>query len=286
MKKLTFYLLLLAATAVFFTSCNKDETNDAAISLAGDEGYTATDATVTAGATFKVKWTATCSTTNMAFVSITKDGTALAAWDKVEIPSASKSTYIAEATIEVPLNTGAYTYAIVIYDKDNVELASKSIVITVETAPIALTTVTFSAVNDAENPGNAVGAGQSARGSYVDLDGGKIYKFTEATSETYKSTIDVIFDQSAFSDNDGASGHFTGTGTNLKVVTVAYADATSSAALTGLSVTTSDKTATVAEGTVIYFETATNKGLLHVITLTPGDNNSNVVTIEAKIMAK
>jgi hypothetical protein len=282
MKKLTFLAVALVAVAMLFTSCKKDENNSASVSLSAGAGLVTGNTTVTAGAAFKIKWSATSSSTDMKFVSITRDDVAIANWNDKPIDSDFSNTYIDSATLTAPPSGGPFVYAVVVMDKDKNELARTEFTITLA-AP--LTEVTFTAHGDVANPGNVVGAGSSDYGSYVDLDGGVIYKFTDATG-SFQSVIDVIFDQSSLSNNDGTSGHFTGTGTNLKVVTLTYAEATSSAALAGISVTSSDKTAAVSTGTVVYFETASHKGLMHIISLTTVAGNKNTITIEAKMMPK
>jgi len=136
MKKINVLMLgVLVLFAGFFASCKKDAaTNDATISLAGDVGYTATDATVTGGGSFKIKWTAT-SSTDMGFITIAQDNVAYVGWNEKEIASGSKSTYIDEATIKVPASGGPYTYSIIIYGTgtNGTELARKDIVITIGT---------------------------------------------------------------------------------------------------------------------------------------------------------
>jgi hypothetical protein len=183
MKKINLLLcgaLLLGAG--LFSSCTKDDTNDTTISFAGDTGFTAKDATVTAGGTFTVRWTI-ISSTKMGYMSILKDGSAYETWSMKEIPSASNTSYIAQETLVVPTTVGTYTYSFVVYDKDQVELARKSIVITVTAAVGNVTTLTTtlgSATRNTTDPSfYSIGTSQTyaynATGAAANADFGYLY---------------------------------------------------------------------------------------------------------------
>jgi len=178
---------VLILFAGFFASCSKDTTNDATISLAGDTGYTATDATVPANGTFTVKWTAT-SSVDMKYVSITKDDGILASWNYIEIASGSSNTYIDQATISVPASGGPYTYAIIIYDKDKNELTRKSLVITIgSTATLNSYSATLY---------NGLWYTDSGNGAFIDLETGTTYSQTSSSailSSTDQAKVDLLY---------------------------------------------------------------------------------------------
>jgi len=277
MKKLTLIAIALVAMAATFTSCKKDTTNDAAISLAGDTGYTATDATVAPGATFTVKWTATCTTTNMAFVSITKDGAAQIGWTDKEIASSSESTYVDQATLTAPLNVGAYVYAIVIEDKDKAELVSKSITITVSGPVVNLDTYT----------NLKMGGSDSNFGSYLDAETGSVYTLTMLNDPSQgaarKATVDMLFDISNLANKDLAGTLFPG-GTGTKFATSTLTAANFDALINDNSF--SSLTATldnieITVGDVVFFVTGGGKkGYIKVIAMTSATGD---LTIDEKI---
>jgi hypothetical protein len=271
MKKVNvLFLGVLVFFAGFLGSCTKDDTNDGAISLAGDTGYTAGDATVTAGGTFTVKWTAT-STTDMKYVSITKDGDIIAAWNNIEIASSSSNTYINTATLTVPTTVGTYTFAIVIYDKSKVELARKSIVITVSAAAGQIST--YASIN--------LGGSSSNYGSYLDAETGSAYTLDQINaSATVKSSIDIIFDAGKLYNTSTAITSSTGTKFATSTITTAQFDASTDDALFS-ALTASLDNITVSAGTVVFFKTAGGKkGLIKVISLTSA---SGTLTIAEKI---
>lgn len=295
MKKINVSMLaVLVLFAGFFGSCKKDQTNDASISLAGDTGYTATDATLTAGSTFKVKWTAT-STIDMKYVSITKDDAILASWNNIEIPSASSTTYINEATLTVPVSGGPYTYAIIVYDKNNAELARKEIVITVGSAGNALTSYTD----------KILGAQTSSNGSsFLSVDG-TVLQIADAKANSNK--VDFMYyyssgDQSAIvapSDasaatqfnnaNTGVATWSVKNATKLKKLTgVTFENITNSSAIDDVSSTGSTKVSALAVGDVVAFMTASTsakaskKGVFKVTNISAA-TTAGSVTIQVKV---
>lgn len=279
MKK--FNLLFLGALVLFagfFSSCKKDETNDASISLAGDTGYTASDATVTAGDAFKVKWTAT-STIDMSYISITKDDNAITGWDEKEIASASKSTYIGEATINVPLSGGPYTYAIVVFDKNKVELARKEIVITIAAAAAPLTSYTAKLLG---GPSNSVGS------LFVSATG-TILKQTEVTA-TNGPTIDITYGVNSSTPTiisasvRGSQGYTAITGaTETKYIASSLDFATvTSAQVAAIDFASAVTSIAVAQGNTYAFKNAAGKiGLFKVTAIVAG--NSGSCTIDVKV---
>jgi hypothetical protein len=288
MRKLSLGLLTLAMAAVVFTSCKKDENAAPVVSFTNIADSISTIEVTADSYDLTVQVTSEAGLKEVK-ISETKNGTTT---DKETISTFENNADFTKVYKVSGIPTSGMDVTISATDKDDQNTTRKISLKKKETTPTptALTVVTFKAVNQSKNTDNLVGAGGHPDfGSYVDLDGGKIYLSADAKGATYKSTIDVIFDQSSFFNNDATStapGFAAGTGTNLKVVTgVDYATA-NSASLTGLSVTSSDKEAVVATGTVIYFETATNKGLLKVNNLTVVTGDKNTVSIEAKIMAK
>jgi hypothetical protein len=288
MKKLTLIAIALVAMAATFTSCKKDTTNDAAISLAGDAGYTATDATVAPGATFMVKWTATCTTTNMAFVSITKDDAALSSWDKKAISSSSESTYIDQATLTAPLNAGAYTYAIVIYDKDNNVLVSKSIVITVGvTGPSLGAEITNVKLYSADvNGANACAASSS----------GVIYTpETTATGDRGKVDFIWVYDNmysvasTQASSDAGIQSICSGwspanTTTFLKVTDIDYSTATYSQIFAKDASITGTIASSLAANDVVVFKTQAGKyGIFKVSSISGTYQTTDYIIINIKV---
>ena len=153
-----------------------------------------------------------------------------------------------------------------------------SCVIKLKTTAAALTTVTF---------GKVIGAGgNAALGSYVDLDGGNVYLSSELTTTT-KPTVDAVFNLTKLYDNGtgltGVTGTLFGT-TTLNATT--YGTATV-ATLSGLTAANHD--ITITQGSVVYFESATKKGLISIVTLTPetvAAKNDATITIEVKLTSK
>ena len=291
MNRLLFGMLLVGS--MLFVGCNKDTTNDTAISFAGDTGFTATDATVTAGGAFTVKWTAT-SSTNMGYFSILKDGSAYDVWSQKEIPNASKSTYIDQVTITVPLTTGTYTYAFVVFDNSKVELARKSIVITVAAAG-TINSYTDKIIG---------GSGNATIGSSFASADGTIYLL--AAAKTNSSKIDFIYfygdvnlaTLAAPSDVDVATV-FTGTNgistwsvknaTKIQKVSIDFTSITTPAGIPDVSSTGASKVNNLAIGDVLAFQTASTssnankKGLIKVTAITTGSNDSGSITIQVKV---
>jgi hypothetical protein len=184
MKKISL-VLLSAAVAVsgFFSSCTKDD-EAAEFNFTGGTGYISTDATVAPDSVMMFGWTIT-SPTNMKYFTITKEGVALAAWDKKEISSSSENTYVASTSITAPSNTGSYTYEFIALDKNENVIISKSIKITVSTGSTTTEKVlSYSTIlmGTTEN---------TAEGSALDAEKGIVYKQTPA--KTNASLIDLIY---------------------------------------------------------------------------------------------
>jgi hypothetical protein len=275
MKKLTLIAIALVALATTFTSCKKDTTNDAAISLAGDAGYTATDATVAPGATIKVKWTATCTTTNMAYITISRDDSPITGWIDKEIPSASKSTYLDEASLTVPSSGGPFTYKIIIEDKDKAELTSKSIIITLGAVagPISIYTAVL------------LGSNSNAAGSYLSTTTGTVYQ--SGDKQSHSSVIDIIYGTTAssvdefFSPAIALSGITGGNSTKYATSTINFDNVTDDALLQSITAT-SDEISGISVGAEFQFIThAGKKGIFKVTAYTAGSSGS--VTINVKV---
>jgi ribosomal protein L35AE/L33A len=266
MKKLTFIALALVAMATTFTSCKKDTTNDATISLAGDTGYTAVDATVAPGATIKIKWTATCTTTNMAFVSITRDDSPLTGWIDKEIPSASKATYIDEASLTVPASGGPFTYAVIIEDKDKAELISKSIVITLGASTVINLKAEITGVKImgtlADGSGNSSCA--TADGSVYSpktISSGDVSKvdFIYVSFKGMYCPSSLSSADAGFASTLGTAWSTKNTTNFLKVTDLDYTAATYATVLAKASTATATSTSALSVNDIVVFKTAAGK---------------------------
>lgn len=281
MKKLFFITLTLAAITVLFSSCKKDETNDISISLAGDAGYTSTDATVTPGETVKIKWTAT-SSIDMEFVSITKDDIAINDWDKKVIDSDSKSTYVDEVILTAPQNVGAYVYAVVIYDGDKKELGSKSIVITVEEEVVAGQVNSFTA--------KLLGSQSNAAGSFFASSTGLVYKTSELTTEI-KPKIDITYGtltsgdavmSASVRESKGFPAISGATETKYIASTLDISTIIDDSQLTTIDFTSATTDIIISLNQVVAFKNASGKiGIFKVVSYTSGASGS--ITIDVKV---
>jgi hypothetical protein len=298
MKKINILMLgVLVLFAGFFASCKKDAaTNDATISLAGDVGYTATDATVTGGGTFKIKWTAT-SSTDMGYITIAQDNSAYVGWNEKVIASGSKSTYIDEATITVPASGGPYTYSIIIYGTgtNSIELARKDIVITIgaTTAKLNFWTGTLAAQLGAS--GSSIGSSYATStnsvytsntvGSYTaNVD---FYYFYSTSASVYAEIISPFY-AGGTGGISSVAGWATQNATKFGTTSVTATEfdnivaTDESLVVSSATSLTADKVVTLAVGNVFAFQTAAGKkGLAKVKILTTGDTGS--ITIEVKV---
>lgn len=269
MRKINLLLVsLLVLASNFFTSCKKDDAaSDADIQIVAQTGYISGNATVQPGTQFKVKWTATVTTSDMKYLSITRDGVALSSWSLKEIDSDYENAYNSEATLTAPLSGGPYTYAIVVSDKDENEIASIEFVITLQAAAGSIGT--YPSIN--------MGGASSSFGSYLDAEAGTVYKVAQVNgSSTVKNSIDVIFDAGQLWNSGGIFSSSTGTkfaATQLNETGFAAIsdDATFS------SYTASSDKITVTSGSVVFFQTkAGKKGLIRVISMTSGTGDLNI----------
>ena len=279
MKKVNLLLFsVFVVLAGLVSSCTKDTTYDTCISFAGDTGYTAADATVTSGSTFKVKWTVT-SSTNMAYFSILKDGSAYDVWSQKEIPSASKSTYIAEVTITAPLTAGTYTYDFVVYDKDKVELGRKSIVITV-TAAVQLNSYTA----------KLLGAQNNAAGSFFVSETGDVLLTSQLTTAN-RPKVDITYGinnssstvmSASVRESLGFPAFSNATETKYKASSLDIS-AVTNADLVAIDFTSGAATSiVVAQSSTYAFKNAAGKvGIFKVTVLVAGTSGS--ITIDVKV---
>jgi hypothetical protein len=174
--------LLLLAMLTMFMGCGEEEALGPSLSLYGGEFIDA-DATVAPGAVLAFSWHAQKGDAKLESVTITREGVALAGWNAIEIPNSENENYTDTALLEAPLNEGAYTYEIIVTDKDAMT-ASKSVVITVDASMAGGPIDTYTAI--------LMGAQSNIDlGSFLDIETGEVYKIGPAT--TNQSIIDVVY---------------------------------------------------------------------------------------------
>jgi hypothetical protein len=293
--------LLLVVSGVF-TSCKDDTENDATISFLSKSGYVSADAEVVKGGTFKIAWSATCTSSDMKYVSITKDDADITGWNLKEIDSDYKSAYTDSATLTASSNTGSYTYTITVYDKDEAKLASVSVVITVTED---YTTYTSKLLYDALSAGTSKTFFSSSTGS--------TYTVSEAVSAASSVDFGFLYDQ-AYSttkaclisfDSYSSTGNYTSSltgsynATYFKISSESvYTAATTASALasaytsgttpTSISGYTQGKiVGTISAGDYIAFKTASSKyGIIYVSAISrdsESSSNSQTMTITVKV---
>lgn len=191
MKKINSLLIGVSIlfAGFFTTSCNKDTTNDATIGLVAGTGYITESTTVAAGSTLKFKWTAT-STPNMKYISIARDGVALSGdgWSYKAIDSNYENAYNGEASLTAPLSGGPYVYAIIVYDKDQTELARVEVTITI-TAAVTINSYTATLYN-------GLWYTDAGSGAFIDLETGTTYSQTGSgalLSSTDQAKVDLLY---------------------------------------------------------------------------------------------
>lgn len=178
MKKLFYLLAVTLLAGTMFTSCSKDDDESASFSFAGDAGYISADATVSPGSDMKFRWTVT-SPVSMSYIIITNDEGAPIKNTPWDLDNDQKSTYIDSVTITAPSNAGNYTYTFTVYDKDDKEIITKSIAITVSSGITEYASIVFGDVNNA------------TIGSFCDADAGTIY--LQAAAKTNATLVDLAY---------------------------------------------------------------------------------------------
>jgi hypothetical protein len=174
--------LLFFAMLTLFIKCTEEEAIGPTVSLYGGEFIDA-DATVAPGAVLAFSWHAQKGDAKLESVTITRDQVALSGWNAKEIPNSQNENYTDTALLEAPLNEGAYTYEIIVTDKDAMT-ASKSVVITVDASMAGGPIVTYTAI--------LMGAQSNVDlGSFLDIETGDVYLIGPAT--TNQSIIDVVY---------------------------------------------------------------------------------------------
>lgn len=269
MRKINFLLVsLLVVASGFFASCEKDEEgSDASISLVAGTGYITGDANVASGAPIKVKWTATSTTEDMKYLTITRDDVPLSGWDLKEIDSDFENAYNSEATLNAPLSGGPYSYAIIVSDKDENEITRIEFVITLQATAGSIGT--YASLN--------MGGAASSYGSYLDAEAGTVYKLAQVNgSTTVKSSIDVIFDAGKLWNSGGVFSSSTGTKfTTTQLDEAGFAGITNDATFSNY--TASSDNIVVQAGSVVFFQTkGGKKGLIRVISMTSGTGDLNI----------
>lgn len=279
MKKINLLLLgVLVLFAGFFGSCKKDEDDENTFDFFGGS-YIDADVTVAPGASLPFKFTAS-TTTKMSYIEIEMTGYGVV-WDE-EIPSASDESYTKEVTLTAPSNPGTYTYNFVIYDNDDNELISKSIVVTVSATanfssytgkllyvPSAgKTSMTYFASSTGDTYSyNGIGTNSSK------VDWGYYY------GTTAKHTFFALTDQPSLGYDITS---WTKNATKFKKLTgVNFANTTTSAAIETAvgTIGTSGVVDNLAVNDVIGFRTAAGKYGLILITAKSADSNAEGTNI-------
>jgi hypothetical protein len=173
--------LLFFAMLTLFIGCTEENAVGPSISLFGGE-FIDSDVTVAPGAVLAFSWHAEKGDAKLESMTITRDGVALALWNAKEIPNNKNENYTDTALLEAPLNEGAYTYELIVTDKDAMT-ASKSVIITVE----AQVTI-FSYTVTLGSP-RAGGTGSPC----LDVDAASGNTYTAAQFDNHLSEIDLVF---------------------------------------------------------------------------------------------
>jgi hypothetical protein len=285
--------LLFFAMFTMFVGCGEgEEALGPTLQLHGGD-YIDSDETVAPGAILEFSWHAQKGDAKLASMTITRDGVALSGWDNKEIPSSENEDYTDNAMLEAPLNDGAYSYELIVADKDGLT-ASQSIVITVDESMAGGPIDTYTAILMG-------GLSNADYGSFLDAETGIVYKIGPAGDN--QSVIDVVYyygstnNATLCAPNDptvnGGAGNFdvcadwnvakNATLFGSTSITSSEFDNISNdteiAALTGIS---NSKKTDLAVGNVISIETVGGKkGLIKV---TACDNsNAGTITLEVKI---
>lgn len=295
MRKINFLLVsLLVVASVFFVSCSKDDEGADSFDFAGGTDYVSGDVEIEAGTTFKVKWTISTSE-NMKTMDITKNGALLQGWSGYEIPSDSKNTFIKEITITADNNPGIYTYKFSVFDSDDAEIISKSIIVTVKASAATLTAYTD----------KILGAQTSANGSsFLSVDG-TVLGIADAKANSNKvdfmyyyssgdqSTIVAPSDASAATQFDNATNGVATwsvrNATKLKKLTgVTFESITDASNIIDVSSTGTAKITALAVGDIVAFKTAatsakaSKKGVFKVTSISAA-TTAGSITIQVKV---
>jgi hypothetical protein len=174
--------LLFFAMFTMFVGCGEgEEALGPTLQLHGGD-YIDSDETVAPGAILEFSWHAQKGDAKLESMTITRDGVALSGWDNKEIPSSENEDYTDNAMLEAPLNDGAYSYELIVADKDGLT-ASQSIVITVEAQELIYSyTVTLGSPR----------AGSSGS-PCLDVDAASGNTYTAAQFDNHLSEIDIVF---------------------------------------------------------------------------------------------
>lgn len=269
MKKLSVLALSFAAFAAVFTSCKKDDSESPVITI-----NNADSAVVAAGSQYVITGTVTDNEeiSSIAAFQVTTSGeTQLSKITEFEDKTSTGFSF----TIT---NITATTIIKITATDANDNQTSKNFKLIVNVVA-DLTSVTFA---------EAIGAGDSPKGSYVDLETGEVFGYSEINSDaTKKAAVDAVFNlASLYNTGNGLSGA-TGTKFGSTTLDAAGFAAAKEDALTGLTAGLDE--ITVAEGKVIYFETAAKKGLILIKTYTPSSlkaGGNAEITIEVKLKNK
>jgi hypothetical protein len=265
MKKVKFLVLGIAAMAAVFTSCSKeDDTTNPTLQL-----VTPSSSAVEVVADSTVSITVNVADeTELASIKTYKNGSSLSEFNVTTFTDPKSKVYNVSVQIDA-----ACTIKIEATDKAG-NINNVEITFTIKAAtPLTVVTVTADDAN-----GAFIGAGGSSFGSYVDIDGGKIYHTANVAANA--AAIDAVFNTTSLYDNGTG---FTSTNCKFKKTTLDFTTATVES-LVGL---TADLTEiALVQGDVIYFKTgAAKEGLVLIKTLTAatGANNDAKITIEVKV---
>jgi hypothetical protein len=283
--------LLFFAMLALFIECTEEEATGPTLSLYGGEFIDA-DATVAPGAVLAFAWHAQKGDAKLESVTITREGVALSGWNAKEIPNSENENYTDTALMEAPLNDGAYTYEIIITDKDAMT-ASKSVVITVDASMAGGPIDTYTAI--------LMGAQSNADlGSFLDIEAGDVYLIGPAT--TNQSIIDVVYyygstNLATLTAPDdatvgGGSGNLslceswtTKNGTRFgstSITAAEFDDIVNDIDISAQTGITNSKMTQLAVGNVMSFLTVGGKkGLIKVAAITTG--TAGTITIDVKI---
>jgi hypothetical protein len=272
MKKINSLLIGVSIlfAGFFTTSCNKDTTNDATIGLVAGTGYITESTSVTAGSTLKFKWTAT-STPNMKYISIARDGVALSGdgWSMKEINSSYENAYNGEASLTAPLSGGPYVYSIIVYDKDQTELARVEVTITITAAAGPINTLDSRTFGSGSNP------------SYYDVETNTVYNYTDASGTAVKPTIDFVYDSDKVWGTSTLTSSTGATFAETSITTAQFDAATDDALFASIS--TSATSVTAAANKVIAFTLKSGKkGLMKITNFVSGTNGSITFVIKVQ----
>lgn len=274
MRKLSLGLLTLAMAAVVFTSCKKDE-NAAPVIALTNIAETVSDTTVD-----KDNYDLTIVITSDAGLKSVKIAETVGGTssDKLTITEFTDNSNFTKVYSVTGLTKDGKKVTITAIDKDD-QTTSREITIKKKDTIVPLKTVTFA---------KSIGAGgNKTLGSYVDLEAGDVYGYTEVNTDAVKkAAVDAVFNLSSLF-NKGNGLDAAGTGTKFGTTTLTSTTYASASASSLTALTASLDEITVEKDKIIYFVTkAGKKGLIWIKSLTAesaANANDASITIEVKL---